>query len=71
MILLVPTNVDGPAPAVIGLHCHGGMYYFGKKKLVEEDNEPQLLTAFRQEMYDGVAIANELVRRGLCGGGDR
>lgn len=64
VILLVPTHLDGPAPAVIGLHCHGGMYYFGKKKLVEEDNEPQLLTAFRQEMYGGIAIANELVRRG-------
>lgn len=64
VLLLLPTNMSAPAPAVLGLHCHGGMYYFGKKKLVEEENEPLLLTTFRQQTYDGVAIANELVRRG-------
>jgi len=64
VILLVPTGGEKPAPAVLALHCHGGMYYFGKKKLVEEENEPSLLTAYRQAMYDGVPIANELACRG-------
>ncbi len=65
VILLLPKQLEAPAPAIVGLHCHGGMYYFGKKKLVEEENEPQLLTTFRQELYDGVAIANALVQRGF------
>ncbi len=64
VLLLLPRLLDGPAPAVLALHCHGDMYYFGKKKLVEEENEPQILTQYRQEMYGGMAIANEMVRRG-------
>ena len=64
VMLLAPTRQTQPAPAVVGLHGHGGMYYFGKKQLVEEENEAQLLTTFRQATYDGVAIANELARRG-------
>ena len=64
VMLLLPRVLSGPAPAVVGLHCHGDMYYFGKKKLVEEDNEPLLLTQYRQDNYDGIAIANELARRG-------
>jgi len=64
LLLLVPRGLNGPAPAVLGLHCHGGMYYFGKKKLVEEANDPAILTQYRQRQYDGVAIAGELARRG-------
>lgn len=64
VILLTPVNQQQPGPAILALHDHGGMYYFGKKKLVEEENDPQVLTAFRQDTYDGVAVANELVRRG-------
>ncbi|MHB9026847.1 MAG: dienelactone hydrolase family protein [Armatimonadota bacterium] len=63
-ILLFPRGVTGPAPAIVALHCHGVMYYFGKKKLVEEPNEPPILARYREEFYDGAAIANELVRRG-------
>jgi len=64
LILLLPRALEEPAPAVLALHDHSGMYYFGKKKLVEEENEPLRLTAFRQEMYEGKAPANELVQRG-------
>jgi len=65
VILLLP-KLTGPLPAIIGLHCHGGLYYFGKKKLVEEENEPLILTQYRQQCYDGVAIASELARRGYA-----
>ena len=64
--LLLPKISNGPAPAILGLHCHGGMYYFGKKKLVEEANEPLILTQYREQFYDGVAIASELARRGYA-----
>jgi dienelactone hydrolase len=65
VLLLVPRALDAPAPAMVALHCHGGMYYFGKKKLVEEPNEPTILAQYRQRQYDGVAIAGELARRGF------
>jgi dienelactone hydrolase len=64
VLLLVPRGLNGPAPAVVALHCHGGMYYFGKKKLVEEPNDPAILTQYRQRQYGGVAVASELARRG-------
>ncbi|HEY3418818.1 MAG TPA: alpha/beta hydrolase family protein [Armatimonadota bacterium] len=63
-ILLLPRQMTGPTPAVLALHSHGAMYYFGKKKLVEEPNEPPMLMRYREEFYEGSAIANELVRRG-------
>ena len=64
VLLLVPRGLDAPAPAVVALHCHGGMYYFGKKKLVEEPNDPAILTQYRQQLYDGTAVASALARRG-------
>lgn len=64
VLLLVPRGVNGPAPAVTALHCHGGMYYFGKRKLVEEASDPPILTQYRQQFYDGTAIASDLARRG-------
>ena len=65
VILLLPRTA-APAPAVLALHGHEGMYYFGKKQLVEEANEPLILTQFRQAYFDGVAIASELARRGYA-----
>lgn len=64
VIILRPLKISQPAPAIIALHCHGGMYYFGKKKLLRDENEPALLTDFREQYYGGRAIANELVERG-------
>jgi len=64
VLLLTPRDLSGPAPAVLALHCHGGMYYFGKKKLVEEPNDPTILMQYRDRQYGGVAIASELARRG-------
>jgi dienelactone hydrolase len=65
LILLLP-RAEGPVPAIVALHDHGGMYYFGKKKLVEEESEPALLTEYRQQYYDGIPIANALVRQGYA-----
>lgn len=64
VLLLLPHGMTEPAPAIIALHDHSGLYYFGKKKLVEEENEPSLLGNFRAQYYGGVAIASELARRG-------
>ncbi|HEY3378394.1 MAG TPA: alpha/beta hydrolase family protein [Armatimonadota bacterium] len=64
VFLLKPKGVTGRIPAIVALHCHGGMYFFGKKKLLPEENEPYLLTQYRQSVYEGTAIAEELVKRG-------
>ncbi|HEX2951164.1 MAG TPA: alpha/beta hydrolase family protein, partial [Armatimonadota bacterium] len=64
VIVLLPRTTNGPTPAIVALHDHSGMYYFGKKKLIEEENEPALLTDHRQLLYGGKAIANELVQQG-------
>jgi dienelactone hydrolase len=66
VILLLPRDVDGPVPGIVALHDHGSLYYFGKKKLIEEENEPAMLADYRRLYYDGAPVANELVRRGYA-----
>jgi dienelactone hydrolase len=63
--LLIPDGLTGPAPAVIALHDHGGFYYYGKEKIVETENPPQILTDFISRSYDGRTYADELARRGF------
>ena len=62
--VLIPKKASLPAPAVVVLHCHGGAYVWGKEKVVAVDNEHPVLSAFKQQLYQGTSIANELVRRG-------
>lgn len=62
--VLVPKNLDKPAPAVVALHCHGGYYLHGKEKLVDIEREPLHLTLYKRNGYGGRAFANELVRHG-------
>jgi dienelactone hydrolase len=62
--LLIPKNAKLPAPGIVVLHCHGGVYQWGKEKVVEVEDEPLALTEFKQQLYDGKSIATELARRG-------
>ena len=63
-VVLVPKQAKRPAPAVVALHDHGGFYFWGKEKLTENTNEHASLTAFKQQFYDGRAVAAELARQG-------
>jgi dienelactone hydrolase len=63
--LLIPDSLTGPAPAVIALHDHGGFYYFGKEKIVETENQPQVLKDFIKGAYEGRTYADELARKGF------
>lgn len=63
--LLLPDGLKGPAPAVIALHDHGGFYYYGKEKIVETENQPQVLKDFIKEAYGGRTYADELARHGF------
>lgn len=65
--LLRPAGETGPLPGVVAFHCHGGVKYYGKEKVADgpEPTPPGALAA-RAELYDGVAYANELARRGYA-----
>jgi dienelactone hydrolase len=63
--LLIPDGLKGPAPAVIALHDHGAFYYFGKEKITETENPPEVLKNFIERSYGGRTYAGELARRGF------
>lgn len=62
--VLIPKNAPLPAPGLVVLHCHGGAYVWGKEKVVGVEHEHPALSEFKQSLYEGTSIANELVRRG-------
>ena len=62
--VLIPRNAPLPAPGVLVLHSHDGIYLWGKEKVVENDQEHPYLTAFKARRYGGKSIAAELARRG-------
>jgi dienelactone hydrolase len=61
--VLVPKGLTEPAPAVVVLHDHGGMYLWGKEKVVDLDGEHPVLAEFKRQSYAGKGIASELARR--------
>jgi len=62
--LLIPKQGEAPYPAVIALHDHGGYYYHGREKLLDAPNEPKVLSAFKQELYEGASWATDLCAQG-------
>jgi len=62
--VLIPKKAKSPAPAVIALHDHGGFYFWGKEKLIEDEDEHPVLADFKKQYYAGVSIASALVRQG-------
>lgn len=63
--LLIPDNLNEPAPAVIALHDHGGFYYFGKEKHNHTDDPPEILSNYIENLYEGRTYADELAKRGF------
>jgi dienelactone hydrolase len=62
--LLVPRKAKVPAPGIVVLHSHDGIYLWGKEKVVATDNEHPWLANFKQQRYGGKSIAGELAQRG-------
>jgi dienelactone hydrolase len=62
--VLIPKKAARPAPGIVVLHSHDGLYLWGKEKVVEIEQEHPSLTAFKQRAYGGKSIAAELARRG-------
>jgi dienelactone hydrolase len=64
---LKPIGASGRLPGVVGLHCHGGIKYFGARKIVKEDNDQHPdMAAHQERCYGGRAWANELAKRGYA-----
>jgi dienelactone hydrolase len=60
----IPAKLKGRAPAVVDLHSHGGMFVFGKEKVIDFGENHPAMVAYQQENYDGRPTATALVRRG-------
>jgi dienelactone hydrolase len=62
--VLVPKGLKKRAPGIVALHDHGGMYFWGREKVVEQAGEHPVLADFKRVAYGGKSIASELARRG-------
>lgn len=63
--VLVPKNLKKPAPAIVDLHSHGGMFLFGKEKVIDLGTNHAAMAEYHKTNYDGRPTATELVRRGF------
>jgi dienelactone hydrolase len=63
-VRLRPAGQTGPLPGILGLHCHGGVKYFGHEKITRYGQQHPLMLAHQQQYYSGRAWANEVARRG-------
>lgn len=62
--VLIPKDLKKPAPAIVDLHSHGGMFLFGKEKVIDFGTNHPAMTKYHQQNYDGRPTATALVRRG-------
>jgi dienelactone hydrolase len=62
--VLIPKKLRRPAPAIVDLHSHGGMFLFGKEKVVDLGENHPVMTGYHEQNYDGQPTATALVRRG-------
>lgn len=63
--VLIPKSIQPPFPAIVALHDHGAMYYWGKEKIVatEADSHP-VLAEFKKKYYGGSSYTTDLVKAG-------
>jgi len=63
--ILIPKGFSGPRPAIVDLHSHGGMFVFGKEKVMPmPGGDHPSITEYRQRNYEGRSTSLELCRRG-------
>lgn len=63
-MVLAPSGRTGRLPAVVALHCHGGQYRWGWRKLVSSPDDPPPLVDYRDRLY-GRPYPELLARRGF------
>ena len=64
--LHIPKNRKGRLPAIVDLHSHGGMFIFGKEKVIDFGQNHPSMTEYHKANYEGRPTATELVRRGYA-----
>ncbi len=63
--VLIPKGKKGRRPAIVDLHSHGGMFVYGKEKVMPvPGGDPPSIIRYRQENYEGRSTSLELCRRG-------
>lgn len=62
--LHLPKRRSGRAPAIVDLHSHGGMFLYGKEKVIELGDGYPGLRAYHKANYESRPTATELARRG-------
>lgn len=62
--VLIPKKLDRPAPAIVDLHSHGGMFLFGKEKVIDFGRNHPAMVEYHKRNYEGRPTATALVRRG-------
>jgi len=60
----IPKNAKRPMPAIVDLHSHGGMFLFGKEKVIDFGRNHPVMTEYHRRNYGGRATTTALVRRG-------
>ena len=60
----LPRKRAGRAPAIVDLHSHGGMFLFGKEKVIDFGANHPAMTEYHKANYEGRPTATALARRG-------
>lgn len=60
----IPKQRSGRLPAIVDLHSHGGMFIFGKEKVIDFGANHPAMVVYHKENYEGRPTATQLVRRG-------
>lgn len=60
----IPKNLNKPAPAIVDLHSHGGMFIFGKEKVIDLGRNHAVMADYHKRNYGGRPTATALARRG-------
>jgi dienelactone hydrolase len=62
--LLRRADLKAPAPAIVDLHSHGGMFLFGKEKVIDFGDNHPAMREYHEVNYGGRPTATALARRG-------
>lgn len=64
-LVVGPASGTRPLPGVVALHCHSGIYRWGKEKVCATPGEWPSLQRFREQRYGGRSLAHDLAARGF------
>ncbi|MFB3826404.1 MAG: alpha/beta hydrolase family protein [Bryobacteraceae bacterium] len=62
--LHIPKGLKGRAPAIVDLHSHGGMFLFGKEKVIDFGRNHPAMVEYHKVNYESRPTTTALVRRG-------